>query len=182
MKLIAIQNRKRVIKTKVKTKMKTKVKTKVLEIRKGMEYNSNTKLVKSFPTNCFMKKPQGPKEPYTKDEVYLLINLYVKYTDPDNNSDKRAIITEEFHKQFDTHTNDSIEFMVNQMKGLDKWYDADGVKSVSRQLRDGLYALYPDRFLLDGPTVVEYFEDEQKETVPVQQVVSYFPNRLCSNL
>jgi hypothetical protein len=170
MKLIAIQTRKRVIKNKV------------FEIRKGMEYNSNTKLVKSFPINCFMKKPQGPKERYTKDELHLMIHLYVKHSDPTNNSDNRWTIIGEFRKQFDTHTDASLELLVNQMKNVDKMYNADGMSCVTRQLKDGLYALYPDRFIHNGPTVVEYFEDAQEQTVPVQQVVSYFPNRLCSAL
>jgi hypothetical protein len=170
MKLVAIQNRKRIIKNKV------------LEIRKGMEYNSNTKIVKAFPINCFMRKPQGPKEYYTKDEIYLLIHLYVKHTDPTNNSDNRWTIIGEFRRQFDTHTDASLEFMVNQMKNVDKWYNADGMSCVTRQLRDGLYSLYPDRFIHNGPTLVEHFQDEPEETVPVQQVVSYFPNRLCSAL
>jgi hypothetical protein len=168
MKLIAIQTRKRVLKNKV------------FEIRKGMEYESNTKLVKLFPANCFMRKPQGPKERYTKDELHLMIHLYVTHSDPANNSDNRWTIIGEFRKQFDTHTDASLELLVNQMKNVDKMYNADGMSCVTRQLKDGLYALYPDRFIHNGPTVVEYFETDEEETVPVQQVVSYFPNRLCS--
>lgn len=170
MKLIAIQTRKRILKNKV------------FEIRKGMEYNSNTKLVKLFPANCFMRKPQGPKERYTKDELHLMIHLYVKHSDPANNSDNRWTIIGEFRKQFDTHTDASLELLVNQMKNVDKMYNADGMSCVTRQLKDGLYALYPDRFIHNGPTVVEYFETDEEETVPVEQVVSHFPNRLCSTL
>jgi hypothetical protein len=154
----------------------------VFEICKGIEYNSNTKLVKLFPANCFMRKPQGPKERYTKDELHLMIHLYVKHSNPANNSDSRWSIIEEFRKQFDTHTDASLELLVNQMKNVDKWYNADGMSCVTRQLKDALYTLYPDRFIHNGLTVVEYFENEPEETVPVQQVVSYFPNRLCSPL
>lgn len=170
MKLIAIQTRRR------------RIKNKVIEIKKGMEYNSNTKLVKSFPSNCFMKKPQGPKEYYTKDELHLMIHLYVKHTDPANNSDNRWTIIEEFRKQFNTHPDGSLELLVNQMKNVDKLYNADGMSCVTRQLKNALYALYPDRFIHNGPTITEYFEEEQEKVVPVQEVAQFFPNRLMRSV
>lgn len=168
MKLIATQTRRRVIKNKT------------FEIKKGMEYNSNSKLVKLFSPTCFMKKPQGPKERYTQKELELMVNLYVKYTDPSNNSDNRWVIIGEFRQQYDTHTDASLELLVNQMKNVDKWYNADGMSCVTRQLKNILFALYPDRFICNGPTLVEHFEDVVEEVVPVQEVVQSFPNRLCS--
>jgi hypothetical protein len=164
MKLIAIQTRRRVIKNKT------------FEIKKGLEYNSNTKLVKSFPTTCFMKKPQGPKERYTQKELELMVNLYVKHTDPSNNSDNRYVIIAEFRQQYDTHTNASLELLVNQMKNVDKLYNADGMSCVTRQLKNILYTLYPERFICNGPTLVENFDDEVEAGVPVEQVAQFFGN------
>lgn len=170
MKLIATQTRRRVIKNKT------------FEITKGVEYNSNSKLVKMFSPNCFIKKPQGPKENYTQKELELMVNLYVKHTEPSNNSDNRWVIISEFRQQFDTHTDASLELLVNQMKNVDKLYNADGMSCVTRQLKNILYALYPDRFICKGPTIEEHFDDNDKEVVPVEQVDHFFPNRLCSPL
>ena len=169
MKLIAIQTRRRIIKNKT------------FEIKKGMEYNSNSKLVKLFSPTCFMKKLPGQKEFYTQNELQLMVNLYVKHTDPSNNSDNRWIIIGEFRQKYDTHTDASLELLVNQIKNVDKLYNADGMSCVTQKLRNILYASYPDRFICsNGPTLVEHFENEVEEVVPVQEVVQSFPNRLCS--
>jgi hypothetical protein len=171
MKLIATQNRRRRINH-----------NKFVEIKKGMEYDSNSKLVKQFPSSCFIKKPQGPKESYTKEEHSLLLELYIKYSDPINSSDNRFDIIDEFRKVFQTHSRGSLEMTVNQLKNMDNPYNADGLKTVSPQLRRLAQEKYPDRFIIPGPTILNHFEESQEESVPDTEVVHYFPNRLTQEV
>ena len=171
MKVIALRNRKRYEGKRL------------YEIKKGDVYNSTSKVYSVFGASSFMKKPRqvSKQEKYNEIELRLLIELYLDNADPINKSDNRALIIEKYRRSFDTHTDASLEIVINQLKGMDNQYDAVGMSYVTRLLVDLLSAEYSDRFDCgDDTTVVDTFEID--ESVPVNEVAPSFSNRLMSAL
>ena len=169
MKVIAVRNRKRYEGKRL------------YEIKNGNVYNSTSKVYSVFGESSFMKKPRqvSKQEKYSEIELRVLVELYLSHVDPINKSDNRSLIIEKYRRSFDTHTDASLEIVINQLKGMDNQYDAIGMSYVTRKLVDLLNAEYSDRFDCDA-TVVDTFEIS--ESVPVNEVAPSFPNRLMSAL
>ncbi len=92
------------------------------------------------------KKSNGKKVRWTGAEFDLLIDLYLKHADAANGSDNRDIISEQFALQFPERSRSAVCLAVMQVKGLDAFYPAEGLKDTSQELIDKLFAVDSVRF------------------------------------
>lgn len=92
------------------------------------------------------KKSNGKKVRWTSAEFDLLIDLYLKHADATNGSDNRDIIAEQFALQFPERSRSAVCLAVMQVKGLDAFYTAEGLKDTSQELIDKLFAIDSVRF------------------------------------
>lgn len=79
-------------------------------------------------------------------ELDLLIELYLKHVDAANGAENATVIYDKFSKAFNTRTQASLCLAIAQVKGLDAYYPAKGMKDTSQELIDKLYAVDPVRF------------------------------------
>jgi hypothetical protein len=79
-------------------------------------------------------------------EFDLLIELYLKHVDLANKRDNREYIVEGFVQRYPERTESAVVLGVMQIKGLDAYYPAKGMKDTSQELIDKLYVADPVRF------------------------------------
>jgi hypothetical protein len=91
-------------------------------------------------------KKATKKVRWTGAELDLLIVLYLKHVDAANGAENATVIYDEFSKVFDTRTQASLCLAIAQIKGLDVYYPAKGMKDTSQELIDKLHAVDPVRF------------------------------------
>jgi hypothetical protein len=93
-----------------------------------------------------VKKIASKKVRWTSKEFDLIINLYLKHVDGVNGVENRAQIEAEFGAVYPTRTGSAVALCVCQIKGLDTYHPAEGMKDTSQMLIDKLYAINPERF------------------------------------
>lgn len=98
------------------------------------------------PVKVTRVKKATKKVRWTGAELDLLIVLYLKHVDAANGAENATVIYDEFSKVFDTRTQASLCLAIAQIKGLDVYYPAKGMKDTSQELIDKLYAVDPVRF------------------------------------
>ena len=104
-------------------------------------------------------KPRKTKEVFTLDEENLLVDLYLQHADPINKSDNRKSIIHDYRKEYDTHSDNSLEIFINSIKRIDLDYRAEGM-APNRKLVKKLSVIYPDRFMtLDQLDLTLSFKD-----------------------
>jgi hypothetical protein len=93
-----------------------------------------------------IKKTSSKKVRWTSKEFDLIIDLYLKYVDGVNGIENRAQIEAEFGAVYPNRTGSAVALCVCQIKGLDAYHPAEGMKDTSQMLIDKLYAINPERF------------------------------------
>lgn len=83
---------------------------------------------------------------WTGPEFDLLIELYLKHVDAANGAENAGAIYDEFSAVFNTRTQASLCLAIAQIKGLDVYYPAKGMKDTSQELIDKLHVVNPERF------------------------------------
>jgi hypothetical protein len=93
-----------------------------------------------------VKKTSSKKVRWTDKEYDLIIDLYLKYVDGINGVENGRIIHDEFNRVYDTRSEASLSLQVAQIKGLDAYHPAEGMKDTSQTLIDKLFKIDPVRF------------------------------------
>jgi hypothetical protein len=96
-------------------------------------------------------KANGTRRSSTKvrwaaEEFDLLISLYLKYVDGTNGVENRDLIVENFQRVYPDRSASAVALGVCQIKGLDAYHPANGMKDTSALLISKLVAVDPNRF------------------------------------
>ena len=102
--------------------------------------------VKVTQTKPVKVKRTSKKVRWAATELDLLIELYLKYADPANGVENGKDITEHFLAQYPTRGSSAVNLGIAQIKALDAYYPAAGLKDTSAALVNKLYSIDPTRF------------------------------------
>jgi hypothetical protein len=96
-------------------------------------------------------KVKGTRRAATKtrwsgEEFDLLISLYLKYVDGTNGVENRDRIVDDFQSVYPDRSASAVALGVCQIKGLDAYHPANGMKDTSALLISKLVAVDPNRF------------------------------------
>jgi hypothetical protein len=96
-------------------------------------------------------KVKGTRRATTKtrwsgEEFDLLISLYLKYVDGVNGVENGESIVSDFQAIYPDRTSAAVRLGVAQIKGLDAYHPANGMKDTSALLISKLVAIDPNRF------------------------------------
>jgi len=93
-----------------------------------------------------VKRTSSKKIRWSPAELDLLVNLYLKHVDASNGCDNRELIVADFIAQYPARGESAVVLGVMQVKGLDVYYQAKGLKDTSQALINKLYSVDPIRF------------------------------------
>ena len=104
---------------------------------------STAKVTQTKPVKV---KRTSKKVRWAAGELNLLVDLYLKYVDAANGCDNRELIVADFIAQYPARGESAVVLGVMQVKGLDVYYQAKGLKDTSQALINKLYSVDPIRF------------------------------------
>ena len=125
--------------TAIQTRSRRDPKTgRTISIFKGQQYNTTSKLYKTFGHQCFdHSMNRNPDLSY--DQAQYLAQMYV------DGMTQNDIITS-FCDKYSAFNPNGIECQLRIIAGLDSQTDDNGLKNPGRNLKNALSTIAPDRF------------------------------------
>jgi hypothetical protein len=102
--------------------------------------------VGNFKKTAPVRRVSSKKIRWSPAELNLLVDLYLKYVDAANGCDNRELIVADFIAQYPARGESAVVLGVMQVKGLDVYYQAKGLKDTSQALINKLHSVDPIRF------------------------------------
>jgi hypothetical protein len=102
--------------------------------------------VANFKANAPKPRKTSPKVRWTGAELDFAINLYLQHYSKGAGTVDSTLVMNLFAERFPKRGNIGVNMLLCQIKGLDTWCPAKGLKDTSQMLIDKLYMVDPVRF------------------------------------
>ena len=102
--------------------------------------------VATFKANAPKTRNTSPKVRWTGPELDFAINLYLAQYSKATGTVDSTLVMNLFAQRFPKRGNVGVNMLLCQIKGLDSWCPAKGLKDTSTALINKLYAKDPNRF------------------------------------
>jgi hypothetical protein len=109
-------------------------------------------------TRVVTSRKNSPKERWSPSEMDFAIELYLKQFNKAQNSLDSLRVIQLFSQKFPKRGDKGVNMLLCQIKGLDTWYPAKGLKDTSAMLINKLYAVDPVRFPIGATNEQKAFD------------------------